>query len=174
MASSGKRLPRKTPPAVAANLPAPATPPITLANQHIVSDLLKHGLTPAEVSASTGIGPPDVARAAVSGRDTREAAKETLQAGANDLASRVVTKANVAECIDVLERVGVLEPKRDSARGGSVNILIGMPGAPIGPDLSPLVFDLPPALPETTTTKEQHLTAEIARLNAELAKARRQ
>ena len=47
-----------------------------------------------------------------------------------------------------------------------------MPGHPIGPDLSPLVFDVGPALPETTT-KEQHLAAEVARLEAELAQVRR-
>jgi hypothetical protein len=66
-----------------------------------------------------------------------------------------------------------LQPKRDAARGASVNILIGMPGAPIGPDpidLSPVAFDVAPASP---TRNEQQLAAEVVRLQTELAKATR-
>jgi hypothetical protein len=75
----------------------PTAAPITPTDQQIVSGLANAGLSPAEITAHTGLGRPEVARVAAAVRDTRELAKETLQAGAQTLASRVVIKANVAE-----------------------------------------------------------------------------
>jgi hypothetical protein len=164
---------RETPAVSSADVPRPANP-TTPADQQIARDLVNAGLTPAEITDHTGLGRQEVARVAVSSRDTRAAAKEALQAGAQGLAQRIVSTANVAESIDVLERIDVLKPKAVHGSGGhQVNIVIGMPNHPIGPDLAPVVFDVASASP-ATTPHEQHLAAEVARLEAALAQATRQ
>lgn len=81
--------------------------------------------------------------------DSKEAAKHLLAARALAFAQRVVEHADVDQSLEVLDRLEVA-PRRqaDVSRASSVQIVIGMPGQPIG---SQPVFDVvtstPAALP---------------------------
>lgn len=75
--------------------------------------------------------------------DPVEDARHILRNSSPKLAERVVKDANVAESLDVLERLEVIAPKKgDNGARTGVQIVIGMPGAPAGPapilDLQPV------------------------------------
>ncbi len=62
-------------------------------------------------------------------QSTTVGARMTLEAGAERLANRIVKHANVEESLEVMDRLGVLEAKRDKSGGPatSFNLIIGMP-----------------------------------------------
>ena len=72
--------------------------------------------------------------------DTRPLATKYLQSRALSFAQKVSHDANVDESLEMLDRLEVV-PRRqvDHSKANQVNIVIGMPGKPVGPDLSPSV-----------------------------------
>lgn len=65
-------------------------------------------------------------------QSTTKGARMTLEAGAERLANRIIKDANVEESLEVLDRLDVVNKKRDKAERASHSILIvGMPGARI-------------------------------------------
>ncbi len=48
-------------------------------------------------------------------KDTSQIARQRIQGGAHDLAERIVEQANVDQALEVMDRLGVLEKKRDKA-----------------------------------------------------------
>lgn len=70
-------------------------------------------------------------------RSTSPLARATIEAGAERLARRIISKANVEESLEVLDRLDVLNKKRDKVvTGPSFSLIIGMPGqpGPVPPD----------------------------------------
>ena len=61
-------------------------------------------------------------------------ARMKLEAGAEKLADNIVKNANVEESLEVMDRLGILEKKRDeSAPATSFNLIIGMPSTAAQP-----------------------------------------
>lgn len=109
----------------------------------LILKLSEAGKSQTEIAGIVGVSQPTVSRTLAEFVDTRIVAKALLNRHATALAERVIKEANVAESIDVLERIEVLAPKQaNSAHGAAISIVIGMPGSPAGPrpilDLSPV------------------------------------
>lgn len=103
------------------------------------------GKNQVEIAEIIGVSQATVSRTLSELADTRDHAKAILNKSAHTLAERVIKQANVAESLDVLERIEVIAPKKqDSNRSAGVTIVIGMPNQPAGPDpvidLSPVPF----------------------------------
>lgn len=117
-----------------------------------ISALLKlheAGKTQVEIAQALGCSQPTVSYWLNEYGDTRSEAVYTLRNGAQKLAERIVKQADVTESIDVLERLEVIAPKHQEASRGGVQIIIGMPGSPAGPD--PLI-----QVNETANYQTQH------------------
>lgn len=93
------------------------------------------GKTQTEIAETLGCSQPSVSRWVSELCDTRTEAKQVLHNGAQKLAKRVVSEASVEQSLDVLERLEVITPRvqQDSLRT-AVQINVGMPGTPAGPD----------------------------------------
>ncbi len=107
---------------------------LTQAEESLCLHLANDGLTQTAIAQRLGCHPSSVSRTLAAFTDTRELAKRRLQGSADRLVRRVISKATVEESLEVLDRIDVA-PKRQSGAGSSVNILIGMPGQAIGPDV---------------------------------------
>ena len=96
--------------------------------------LHQDGLTQTEIAHRLACHRSTICRLLADYADTRELAKHKMQHGALKLAERVIAEADVEQSLEVLDRLEVA-PKRqtDTSRSG-VQILIGMPGSPAGPD----------------------------------------
>lgn len=117
---------------------------LTRAEVGALLNLHKAGKTQVEIAQALGIDQSNVSRWLDKLVDTTELAKHTLRNSASTLAKRVVKNANVEESLEVLDRLEVLPKRQTEARAGGVNIVIGMPGQPAGPD--PVVVDLSPSV----------------------------
>jgi hypothetical protein len=91
----------------------------------IIRALTKEGLSPAEIATRTGVELAEVDRVAASLKDSREAAREILQSNAHTFAQRVVTEADVDQSLEMLDRLGVAEKRRDD-KASSVQINFGI------------------------------------------------
>lgn len=60
------------------------------------------------------------------------------------LESSVKDGKNLEHALELIDRLGVAEKRQESSKGGQVNIVIGMPGQPAGPD--PMVVTLSPSV----------------------------
>ena len=108
-----------------------------------IRQLAKLGKTQVEIAQVLGCHQSTVSKWLSALADPVEDARHILRNSSPKLAERVVKDANVAESLDVLERLEVIAPKqRDSGAHGNVQIVIGMPNQPAGPapviDLSPV------------------------------------
>lgn len=104
------------------------------ATEGLILKLSEAGKTQTEIAAIVGVNQSTVSRTLSELTDARYLAKAILHRGATKLAERIVKDANVAESIEVLERIEVIKPKQQAdSGGGRVQILIGMPGQPAGP-----------------------------------------
>ena len=100
------------------------------------------GKTQTEIADAVGVSQPTVSRTLSEFADSREHAKAILNKSAARLAERVAEQANVAESLDVLERIDVIRAKeRDSGAHGGVQVVVMMPGQA---QLEPPVIDLSP------------------------------
>ena len=102
--------------------------------------LREEGLTQTEIGQRLDRDTSTICDLLANFVDTRPLATKYLQHRAMSFARKVSQDANVEESLEMLDRLEVV-PKRqiDSSQAGHVNIVIGMPGHPIGPDLSPSV-----------------------------------
>src|SRR5262249_2337589 len=95
-----------------APLAAAVPPPISASDWMIVRALSKEGLSVTEITSKTGLQAAEVERIVASFKDTREAARQLLEASAHVLAERVVQQADVEQALEVLDRLDVA-PRRD-------------------------------------------------------------
>lgn len=90
-------------------------------------------------------------------QSTTTGARLTLEAGAERLANRIVKNANVEESMEVLDRLNVLNAKRDkSAPASSFNLIIGMPST----SAAPASIDVVP-VPDQKRIDESIVDAEV-------------
>lgn len=115
---------------------------LTRAEVGALLNLHRAGKTQVEIAQVLGIDQSNVSRWLDKLIDTTEVAKHTLRNGAQKLAERVVKHANVEESLEVLDRLDVAPKRQIEGNGSKVNIVIGMPGQPAGPD--PFVNALSP------------------------------
>jgi hypothetical protein len=107
--------------------------------------LHRAGKTQTEIALTLGCNTSTVSRWLNQLGDTTELAKQKLRAGSAELVDRVLKRADIDQSLEVLDRLDVA-PKRErnASNGNQVNIVIGMPGAPAGPDpmitVSPVTF----------------------------------
>ena len=103
--------------------------------ESLILQLHAEGKTQVAIAQVLGCSQPTVSAVLKAYSDTKFLAKRVLDNSAIALAERVVKHANVAESLDVLERIDVIAPKKqDAGRSGQVTIVIGMPGQPAGPE----------------------------------------
>ena len=102
--------------------------------------LRDEGKTQDEIAQCLNRDRSAIAKLLLSFVDTRPLATLRLHNRALGFAETVIRDANVEESLEMLDRLEVV-PKRqiDQSKANQVNIVIGMPGHPIGPDLSPSV-----------------------------------
>src|SRR3990167_8264315 len=96
------------------------------------------GKTQTEIAHTIGCSQSVVSRWLSELADTRIEAKHVLHNGAQKLAKLVISEATEDQSLDMLERLEVVAPRQQQGGVGGVNILIGMPGSPAGPDPFPL------------------------------------
>ncbi len=114
--------------------PIPDFSRLTLAEESLILQLANEGKSQTAIAQVLGCSQPTVSRVIHAFTDTREHAKRILHNGAAKLATKVVDASDVDQALEVLDRLDVA-PKRVAAAGAGVNILIGMPGQAIGPDV---------------------------------------
>ncbi len=108
---------------------------LTPADVALILKLADDGRTQTYIAQQIGCHQSSVSDVLATFTDTREAAKRLAHNAAEKLTKRVIDDANVDQSLEVLDRIGVIEKRQmDGGRGGSVNIVIGLPGAPAGPD----------------------------------------
>ena len=125
--------------------PIPNLSRLSRTEEMLILQLHAEGKTQVAIAQVIGCSQPTVHRVVGAFADTKILAKAVLNKSALALAERVVKRANVAESLEVLERIDVIAPKKqDVGRGVGVNIVIGMPGSPAGHspsiELSPAPF----------------------------------
>lgn len=104
--------------------------------------LHRAGKNQVEIAHTLGCNVSTVSRWLSDLTDTTDLAKQTARNAAQKLVERVIKHANVEESLEVLDRIEVLPKRQSEGKGAAVNIVIGMPGSPAGPD--PLVVSLSP------------------------------
>ena len=123
--------------------------------ESLILQLHAEGKTQVAIAQVLGCSQPTVSAVLKAYSNTKFLAKRLLDNSAATLAERVVKHANVAESLDVLERIEVIAPKKqDTGRSGQVTVVIGMPGQPAGPEpiitietsLSPETFNELPVI----------------------------
>ena len=128
---------------------APAYSRVSREKEGLILKLAEAGKTQVEIAKITDVSQPTVSRTLAAYADTRVHAKALLNKHASRLAERVVKDANVAESLEVLERIEVIAAKKQDSRGSQVTIVIGMPGQPAGPD--------PVIVTDTLLSPERHI-----------------
>ena len=77
--------------------------------------LAEEGLTQSQIAQRVGCTQPTISRLLSEYGDSRELAKRRLHNAADRLAERVIKDATVEESLEVLDRIGVAERRRDQA-----------------------------------------------------------
>ena len=129
---------------------------LTRAEDVLILKLHAEGKSQVDIAAVIGCSQPTVSRTLAEYEDTSILAKYRVRNSALKLVDRVIADADVDQSLEVLDRIGVLEKRNvDSGRAGQVNIVIGMPGQPAGPDVTIDVSPLPfaPQCPEVGQSK---------------------
>lgn len=96
--------------------------------------LSRAGKTQTEIAQALGCAISTVSRWLANTEDTTELAKLRLRSSAVDFVNRVIKDADVEQSLEVLDRIGVAEKRQTQSGNAQVQILIGMPGSPAGPD----------------------------------------
>lgn len=115
---------------------------LTRAEVAALLNLHRAGKTQVEIAQALGIDQSNVSRWLDKLIDTTEVAKHTARNAAQKLVERVIKHSNVEESLEVLDRIDVLPKRQIEGNRSQVNIVIGMPGQPAGPD--PLLVALSP------------------------------
>lgn len=107
---------------------------LTRAEVASILSLSRAGKTQVEIAQALGCNHSTVSRWLADLEDTTELAKHKLRSAAVDFVDRVVKDADVEQSLEVLDRIGVAEKRQTQSGNAQVQILIGMPGSPAGPD----------------------------------------
>jgi ParB-like chromosome segregation protein Spo0J len=91
------------------------------------------GLSQRRIAAKTGRNRSTIQEVLKALAPTTALAKAHYAAQALDLARRATDTANVEQILEIHDRLGVLERKRDTGPAAAFQINIGMPGAPACP-----------------------------------------
>ncbi len=102
------------------------------------------GKSQVEIAQILGCDQSNISRWLSKLRPTTDLAKHRLQNAALELTERLIESADAEQSLEVLDRLDVLSKKRDNGAQSGVQVFIGMPSQPIGPD--PLTIDLSPAV----------------------------
>jgi predicted transcriptional regulator len=86
------------------------------------------GKTQVEIAQALGCSQPTVSYWLNEFADTRTTAVNTLRAGAEKLAERIVKQADVEQALEVLDRLDVAPKKRDTHVGNAIQIVVNTPG----------------------------------------------
>ena len=102
--------------------------------------LRDEGLTQEQIAQRLDRDQTTISDVLLNFTDTRPIAQLKLRNSAVRFAERVIQRADVDQSLEMLDRLEVV-PRRqvDHSKANQVNIVIGMPGKPVGPDLSPSV-----------------------------------
>src|SRR5262245_13507974 len=82
---------------------APASPPLRVADASRCAHLFRECLSPAEIAERTGVPLAEVEQISGTLRDTREIARQFLNAKAHEIAQRVVMDADVDHGLELLD-----------------------------------------------------------------------
>jgi len=115
--------------------PIPDFSRLSMADEALILKLHDDGRPQTSIADMVGCSQSTVSLVLRTFADTRLEAKRVLANGARKLAERVVNDSDVDQALEVLDRLDVA-PKRQQSASGGVNILIGMPGQAIGPDIT--------------------------------------
>lgn len=105
--------------------------------------LARAGKTQTEIAQALNCNISTVSRWLAQFEDTTELAKQRLKNSANTLAERVVKDADVEQSLEVLDRLEVLPKRQNDSNRTGVQIFVGMPSSPIGPDPVIQVNEIP-------------------------------
>ena len=135
----------------ASNSKDPAYRHISYANIKLMFQMTEAGKTQREIAAFIKCDQSTVSRIMSELSDARDAARRILHHGAVPMAERLVALAEPKEAIEVLRDIDVLPRKESSASASAIQINIGMPGAPAGPD--PFLVVSPQAIPDVVDSE---------------------
>lgn len=113
---------------------APAYHRVTITQLDVMFRLRGLGKTQQEIADVLGVAVSTVNEHLQQLTDTRELAKGIAKAAAAPLTERVIAQADVDQALEVLDRLDVLPKRIVDSHASSINIMIGMPGHPAGPD----------------------------------------
>ena len=101
----------------------------------LIFQLADAGRSHLQIAQGVGVHPSTVSRTLEKYADTRVLAKRIAFNAAAPLMERVLRDSDVNQALEVLDRTEAL-PRRivDTGANTRVNIVIGMPGRPAGPD----------------------------------------
>ena len=108
---------------------------LTHADTALILKLADDGRTQPEIAQLIGCHKSTVSRTLAEFADTRVTARRLLHRHAQTFTERVIADADVDQALEVLDRIGVAERRRDTTGTDTrVSIVIGMPQHTIGPD----------------------------------------
>ena len=115
-----------------------------------IFEMAEHAYPVSVIAEKLGRGEQAIYRYLATLKATGQIARRYAEAQALTLTKRVVKHADVAESLEVLDRLDVLPKKRDAGGGPSVVVCVGMPGSPAL--LPPSVSDIAQAVSVRTVT----------------------
>lgn len=108
---------------------------LTRAEQALAFKLADDGQTQTFIAQQIGCNQSSISELLSAFADTRPRAKRLANNAAEKLTKRVIDDADVDQCLEVLDRIGVLEKRQtESGKGNNVMIVMGRPGQPAGLD----------------------------------------
>lgn len=114
---------------------------LTQADIALILRLADDGQTQTFIAKQIGCSQSTVSDTLSTLSSTKDIAKRLADNAAEKLTKRVIDDADVDQCLEVLDRIGVLEKRQHEAgKGSNVMIVIGQPGQPAGP--APLILDV--------------------------------
>ncbi len=104
-----------------------ASSPLSRAEQYqLVTASKRSGMTLDKLASEFGRSESEVGRVLVEWTDTTQAAKQLMKARAMEIADRMMTDADPAVALDILERLRVVESAKASAPGLTVQIGVAL------------------------------------------------
>lgn len=106
--------------------------PLTDAEKAHIMELHTAGSSQRQIARIVGRNRSTIQTVLAELSPTNALAKAHYAASALDLAKKATDKANVDQILEIHDRLGVLEKKRDASVGTTFQVLVGMPGQPAG------------------------------------------
>ena len=111
-------------------------PRLTLEEQTVIVGLHKLGKNPNQIAKQLARNHITISRFLKSLRSTATLARMKFDSEALPMVERTIKDANVDQALEIFDRTGLLEKRRDPHIGGggpSVVVCVGMPGQPALP-----------------------------------------